>query len=263
MAGKKSRIEIIDGIRGIAIIAMVIYHALYDINHIFRIDSSFFGVNIFQIFSYLEPTFAGVFILLSGVSSRLSHSNLKRGLQLAGIAILLTIGTIIYSNVSGNNESIYFGILHFIAAAILLFALLRPLLDKIPAYVSLPLWIVLFAMTFNIWRSYFIGIPGIFKFTLPNSIINNQYLFAIGIPNPNPNIFSSADYFPLLPWIFIFLIGTVLGVYVKQRRLPEKFYTTKMPFFAFAGRNTLLIYIIHQPIIYGILFLIFTIILKK
>jgi uncharacterized membrane protein len=260
MAEKKSRIEIIDGIRGFAIIAMVIYHAMYDINQIFNINLSFFGVNIFQVLSYLEPTFAGVFILLSGVSSRLSHSNLKRGLQLAGIAVLLTIGTIIYSNVSGDNESIYFGILHFIAAAILLFALLRPLLDKIPAYVSLPMWTVLFVVTFNIWSSYFIGIPGIFGFTLPSIITNNQYLFAIGIPSSN---FFSADYFPLLPWIFIFLIGTVMGVYVKQRRLPEKFYTAKMPFFAFAGRYTLLIYIIHQPIVIVILYLIFDIILKK
>jgi uncharacterized membrane protein len=250
MAEKKSRIEIIDGIRGIAIIAMVIYHALYDINQIFYIDLSFFGVNIFQVLGYLEPPFAGIFILLSGVSSRLSHSNLKRGLQLAGVAILLTIGTIIYSNISGDNESIYFGILHFLSAAIIIFALLKPWLDKIPTYVSLPLWTVLFVVTFNIWGSYFIDIPGIFGFTL----------FAFGIPSTN---FFSSDYFPIVPWIFIFLIGTVLGVYVKQRRFPEKFYTTKMPFFAFAGRNTLLIYIIHQPIVFGILFLIFDVILKK
>lgn len=265
MAEKKSRIEIIDGIRGIAIIAMVFYHALYDIQFIFGINLSFFGLDIFNVLEPIEPIFAGIFILLSGVSSRLSHSNLKRGLQLAVIATLLTIGTIIFSNISGDNESIYFGILHFLAAAILIFALLKPWLDKIPAYVSLPLFTVIFAITFYIVESimasgtYFIGIPGHFGFTLPSSISNNPYLFAIGIPSPT---FFSADYFPIIPWIFLFLIGTVLGVYVKQRQLPEKFYTAKMPFFAFAGKNTLLIYIIHQPIVYGILFLIFSVIIK-
>jgi uncharacterized membrane protein len=260
MAEKKSRIEIIDGIRGIAIIAMVVYHGLYDVNQIFEFNLIIFGINFFHVFSYLEPAFAGLFILLSGVSSRLSHSNLKRGLQLAVIATLLTICTIIYTKVSGDNESIFFGILHLLAAAILIFALLKPLLDKIPAYVSLPLWTVLFVCTLNIWKHYYIGIMGLFGFTLPEFITNNEFLFAFGIPSSN---FFSADYFPIIPWIFIFLIGTVLGVYVKQRRLPEKFYTTKVPFFAFAGRNTLLIYIIHQPVIYGILYLIFDIILKK
>jgi uncharacterized membrane protein len=259
MSEKKSRIEIIDGIRGIAIIAMVVYHGLYDINQIFNVNPSLFGINFFKAFEPLEPVFAGVFILLSGVSSRLSHSNFKRGLQVAVVAIILTIGTVIFSYVSGDNESIYFGILHFMAVAILIFALLKPWLDKIPAYVSLPLWSVLFVVTYNLWRIYYIGIPGAFGFTLPSSITNNPYLFAFGIPSPN---FVSADYFPLIPWIFIFLIGTILGVYVKQKRLPEKFYTTKVPFFASAGRKTLIIYIIHQPIIYGVLFLIFNVIFK-
>jgi uncharacterized membrane protein len=260
MAEKKSRIEIIDGVRGIAIIAMVIFHALYDIKYIFLINFSIFGIDIFNIFEPLEPVFAGIFILLSGISSRLSHSNLKRGLQLAVVAILLTVGTMIYSYATNDDQSIYFGILHFLSAAIIIFALLKTLLDKIPAYVSLPLWSVLFFVTYNIWQANFVGISGLFEFHIPEYIRNTGLLFPIGIYSET---FKSADNFPLLPWIFIFLIGTVLGVYVKQRRLPEKFYTTKMPFFAFAGRYTLLIYIIHQPIVYGIIFLIFNIILKK
>ena len=68
--------------------------------------------------------------------------------------------------------------------------------------------------------------------------------------------FYSADYFPILPWIFVFLLGTWLGGKIREGKLPERFYTARFPFFPKVGRHALLIYILHQPILAGLCFLI-------
>jgi uncharacterized membrane protein len=64
--------------------------------------------------------------------------------------------------------------------------------------------------------------------------------------------FFSADYFPLFPWLFVFLLGTWAGAFVAEGRLPEWFYTFTMPFFPAVGRKSFLVYLIHQPILFGL-----------
>jgi len=64
--------------------------------------------------------------------------------------------------------------------------------------------------------------------------------------------FYSADYFPLFPWLFVFLLGTWAGAYVVEGRLPERFYTWTVPFFPEVGRRSFLIYLLHQPVLYGL-----------
>lgn len=244
-AAPRRRIDIIDAVRGIAIIAMVFYHALYDINDMFG-----FQIRLFDLLSVLEPPFAGAFILLAGVSCRFSHSNFRRGAKVLALALVITVATLIFSAYSGQDETIYFGILHFMGCAILLFALLKPLLDKIPPRVAYPAWALLFIFTYTMPATRVIGIPHLFGITLPASLAAVKGLFIIGIPGLN---FMSADYFPMIPWFFLFLLGTLLGIPIREHKLPERFYTQRVPFFAFAGRHTLLIYIVHQPIVYAIL----------
>lgn len=74
------------------------------------------------------------------------------------------------------------------------------------------------------------------------------HLWIFGFTTPD---FVSTDYFPLLPWLFVFLFGTWAGRYVKDGRLPQGFYTLKAPHLALVGRHALLIYLLHQPVLYG------------
>ena len=244
---KGSRIDSLDAVRGLALIAMVFYHGLYDISYIFG-----YWKTLFDALTPLEPPFAAAFIMISGISSRFSHNNIKRGIRVIAFALIISAVTIIFI----PSESIYFGILHFIGCAIILFELIKPAVDRIPAKAALVLWIVLFALTYNMPSAHIIGIPGLFTLALPKVLQVTPHLYALGFPDA---YFYSADYFPIIPWIFIFLIGTVVGVPVKNRRLPEKFYTVRIPLLAAAGRNTLLIYVLHQPVIYGLLYAFFKI----
>jgi uncharacterized membrane protein len=244
---KNSRFDSLDALRGVAILAMVFYHGMYDVCDIFG-----YKLAIFNYLTLLEPPFAGLFILLSGVSSRFSHSNVKRGFRVLLLGLVVSAVTIIFM----PSQGIYFGILHFMGVAILIFALVRPAVDKIPAKAALILWALLFIITFTMPVTHIIGIPGLFGFTLPAVLQNTPNLYPLGFPDAN---FFSADYFPIIPWLFLFLFGTVIGIPIKERKLPEKFYTAKIPFLAAAGRNTLIIYVVHQPIIYGLLYLLFKI----
>ena len=76
--------------------------------------------------------------------------------------------------------------------------------------------------------------------------------FADFILGVHPEYFYSADYFPILPWFFVFEAGTLLGKPIREGRFPRWFYEAKMPFFSRVGKHSLLIYILHQPILYGI-----------
>jgi uncharacterized membrane protein len=68
--------------------------------------------------------------------------------------------------------------------------------------------------------------------------------------------FFSADYFPILPWIFVFLLGTWAGKYVAEYRLPDRFYTLSVPVLPAIGRKAFIIYLVHQPVLYGLVLLV-------
>ena len=78
-------------------------------------------------------------------------------------------------------------------------------------------------------------------------------LWLFGFTTPD---FASADYFPLLPWFFVFLLGTWAGRYVKAGRLPQWFYTARAPRLALVGRHALLLYVLHQPLLYALTMLL-------
>jgi len=219
---RPGRIQLIDGLRGLSILLMIAYHFGYDLVLFVGAPPALIFNPILDI---LQPFFAGVFIFLSGISCRFSKSNLKRGLQMLGAACVITLVT--YS----IGYPVWFGIIHFLGAAAVIFALLRPALDKISRPVQLALYIVLYIC--------------VIQFT--SRTYDISWLWWLGF---RPEGWGSADYFPILPWIFIYLCGSLAGTYITEKRLPEKFYTFKVPVLATIGRNTMLIYLVHQPVLY-------------
>ena len=237
---EKRRIHSMDELRGFAVLCMIFYHGFYTLAYLYGID---WGMALLRFFMPAEPFFAALFILISGVSSDLSRSNLKRGLKLLAVALAVTLVT----GLIVPSEIITFGILHFLSICMILFGLCKKQLDKLPfSWVWIALCALAYFFTMNITRGY-LGI-GAFSLPLPQVWYEQSWLFPFGICSSS---FRSSDYFPLFPWIFVFLAGTMLGRFAAQGRFPAFLYPSRIPALSWMGRHALILYIVHQPVIYG------------
>lgn len=226
---KKQRIELIDALRGLAVILMVLHHFLFDLVEFLGAPEWLFSNPVFNILHYI---FAGVFIVLSGVSSNFSRSNLKRGLQTLAAALLISGVTYLM------KTPIVFGVLHLLAFCMLFYGVTHKFWEKLPKAV-MPVFCVLGTV--------------ISAYCVANIEMESTHLWLFGWTAPD---FVSYDYFPLFPWIFIFLFGTWLGSYIKAGKFPDWFYKTKVPVLPAVGRHALIIYLAHQPVLYGVTMLI-------
>ena len=230
------RIWEIDFLRGLSIILVVGYHLLYDLGEYVGIERFLgFSTDLSTVaWLVAQHFFAGLFIVLSGTSSTLSRSNLRRGLRLLAVSLAVTAVTYIFD----PSSAIWFGILQLLAVSILIYG---AAFEKAKP------------VTCAAWGVFVLGL-GVALYLLKKSItIPFDWLLPFGIHSPG---YSSFDYFPLIPWFGIFLIGAALGksVYAPRRsllpwHLPQTFVNA-------AGRHSLLIYIAHQPVILAILYVL-------
>jgi len=227
---RQGRIQSIDALRGFCIILMVGYHFFYDLVIFLDAPTWIFSNPVFNI---LQPFFAGVFIVLSGVSSRFSRSNTRRGIKVLAVALLITVVTWFMGNI------VVFGILHLLSVCMIFYGLTGKLWEKIPEKYA---------------PFVYIGLAVIASAV--RSLVNptqTDIFFALGFCTRS---FYSSDYFPILPWLFVCLFGTWLGKLVSDRRLPQWVYTVNLPVFPAIGRKSLVIYVLHQPVLYGVTMLI-------
>ncbi len=225
---RKKRIDLMDAARGLSLFLMVYHHFFYDLMVFAGAPQQIFYNPVLEL---LQLFFAGVFVLISGVSSNFSHSNVRRGLKTLAIALLVTLVTTLM------NMPIVFGILHLLGTCMLLYGLTQGFWQKLSERAA---WAVPALCALGVLAT------GRLVHGLPSA---TPHLWMFGLVTPD---FVSADYFPLLPWIFIFLLGAWAGKYVREGRLPRWFYDTQLPFFPALGRHSLLVYILHQPVLYGL-----------
>lgn len=222
---KKERVWEIDLLRGIALILMIYFHIIYDMDELFSYNVSYES----SINWYIGKASGTLFIFVSGISSYLSGNNFKRALKILGIALIITIATHLFN----SDLGIKFGILHFLGTSILLSIGLR----KINSIVLVLLGTLLI----------FLG-PAVARAT-----VEHNWFFPLGFSTGN---FISSDYYPLIPWFGVFLYGLAAGRIFYQEKKSLFSYIIKDNILSYAGRKTLLIYLIHQPAIMITLYLI-------
>lgn len=244
---EKKRLYLLDTIRGILIIGVVIYHLLYDLSDIF--DMNIVWLNDWWA-NLIRDVGAGSFIFISGMACHLSRNNTKRGIKAILVAILISVVTYIVL----PDEFILFGIIHFLGVCMILYDSIGKWFNKLPLAFGALIFFVIFMLSFNVYFGY-IGIQGFFTINLPSFLYGNVVGFVLGF-GKGANI-PSADYYPIFPWIFLFISGIITGNYFKKDSINPVFYKNYVPVISNIGRHTMIIYILHQPIMYGILNIIF------
>ncbi|MGC9443529.1 MAG: heparan-alpha-glucosaminide N-acetyltransferase [Candidatus Methanospirareceae archaeon] len=233
----------IDLLRGVAILMMIFYHVLYDLDRF-----SGLGIEIHTVFWRLfAVATASLFLLLVGVSltlsyARASHTSseprlfpkyLNRGARIFAWALLITTVTWVLL----GDGFVRWGILHLIGLAIIM---AFPLLKL--RYVNLAL------------GSLFLLLGVLIR----NLRVGSSWLLWLGFM---PAQFTSVDYFPVLPWFGVVLIGIFVGnslypCYHRKFRLQDRSHVTVIRGLNFLGRHSLLIYLVHQPVLIAMLFLV-------
>ncbi len=228
---QKERIWEIDFLRGLLIPGMILIHIVYDAVYLY-------GFAQWQYpawYMLLQYNYGGLFVLVSGISVTLGSHCVARGLRVFAAGMLCTAVTAaMYGlGLADRGVIIYFGVLHCIGVCMLLW---QPL-QRLRVWVLVVLGVGL-ATAGQILRYQVFDFP---------------WLVILGFVFPG---FSSSDYFPLMPNLGYFLLGAALGrtLYRKKRSLLPHAPVNSLPirFFTFCGRHSLLIYLLHQPVLSGI-----------
>lgn len=239
---KAKRYALLDTIRGIVLLNMIIYHATWNFVYIYGKDWDWYrsyGAYIWQ------QSICWTFILLSGFCFSLGRRHLKSGLLVFGSGTLVTAVTLI----AMPQNRVVFGVLTCIGSCILIMNFTEEIWKKIPWKIGVFLSFSLFFFTKNMSAGY-LGIGKIRMIELPNEWYQNYITTYLGFPFRS---FYSTDYFSLFPWLFLFMTGFYLyGMFYKQGFLRKNFMEKEIRIFSFLGRYSLLIYLVHQPIIYGL-----------
>lgn len=218
-----SRSTWLDSLRGMAVIWMIIFHTCYDLRMFSMVNWDFS-----QGFWYAFPRFiAFTFLFCVGASLNYGHTPRpnwkamqKRCLKLGGAALAVSIGTYIVF----PSQWIFFGTLHCILAGSILGVLVVN--NRKLCWILLTLILIgQYALSFDIkWVSSVVQKP-------------------------------SMDFIPIYPWFWAILLGILTGPYLSRNRHLSELKPSR--FLNFLGQHSLKIYLIHQPLIFGSIWLIY------
>ena len=236
----KSRLALLDTIRGITIVSMILFHGAWDVVYIAGINWPWYhsrGAFFWQ------QSICWTFILLSGMCIPFSRHLWKRGLTVSFCGLLVTAVTVLFL----SEDRVVFGVLTLIGSAMLILAAARPLLEKVRPIPGLFISAYLFFLTRWVNSGFLMPLPGI-KLTLPVSLYRGSAATWLGFTDPG---FWSTDYFSLIPWIFLYLCGYFLTGYLMEKKVTSHpVFKISIPPFSVMGRHSLLIYLLHQPVLY-------------
>ncbi len=237
--------HLISALRALALINMLLFHFCYDVFIIFGLDAGWDrrpAVHVWQQYICLS------FLFLSGISWHFGRHNLKKGLLLNFYGFVITAVTLIFL----PSEAIWFGILNGIGCATWLACLADRFAGKLPAALGLALSLLLFVLFRHVSAGY-LGIGDLVLVRLPDWLYQPGPMTALGFPHPG---FRSSDYFPLLPWAFPLLAGYWFWKLVTPHEKCRTLFCQKIPILSALGKNTIWVYLLHQPILYGIAYLL-------
>ena len=219
-------------LRGYTVISMIAFHAVYDIAYLYGFAVPWFTVGPMR--ELWRISISWVFLALAGWMTIHSRNNARRGCQYAVVAILVWIVT----SIVRVDTPISFGIIYCMAACTLGFALLERTVLARP------------------WSARSLGalagicmILALACYQVPRARYGISGLAWLGFPSPG---FASGDYYPLIPFGFIYLAGALLARAWRQQgtgAYPAWFASIHCAPLEVVGRHALLLYMVHQPVV--------------
>ncbi len=235
-AAPKTPIRVLglDIARGIALVAMIVYHFAWDLSFLGLIETS---IRDIPAWTWFARGIAASFLMLVGISLVLAHKAgwnrlafLRRLAWIAGAALLVTAGT--YVALPGSF--VFFGILHAIAVGSVL---------ALP-FLHLP------SLATAIVAAFVLALPEIARF----EAFSSPWLIWLGLGTRLP---ITNDFVPIFPWFGFVLLGVALAKQIDftgfSGRVPM---SPPARLLILAGRHSLIVYLLHQPILVGALSLI-------
>lgn len=241
----KQRYHILDEIRGITLCSMILYHAVWDLVYIFGYNWKWYQSDMAFLW---QQSICYTFILLSGFCVSLGKNKVKRGLVVFGAGILISLVTELFM----PQNRIRFGVLTLLGSCMLIAALAER--------INVTIWgIIINLLLFILTRRINYGVLGFADVTvarLPRFLYNlGDFGNYLGFTEQT---FFSTDYFSLFPWLFLFLTGYYFYKWMEEKQWLSSM--TKAPSLGVwwrpIGRYSLIIYLLHQPVVYGLLYIL-------
>ena len=232
----KKRVWELDAFRGLCVLGMVIVHFVYDLIDLYALVDWEYP----EWFLFVMKWGGLLFILISGICATLGRRSVRRGVIVVLCGLVCTAVTygMYRFGMAGQGLIIYFGVLHCLGTCMILWWLFK----RLPTWLLAVLGIAM-------------AVAGLYLQT--RTFDTGLWLMPLGFM---PDGFASSDYFPLLPNLGYFLLGGVLGrtLYRKQETLLLKVNENNpvLRFLRLCGRHSLWIYLLHQPVLSGICWLL-------
>lgn len=228
---KNDRIWELDALRGVCILCVIAVHLIYDLGFFIGLD-----LHLPAWYVFIQQYGGVIFVILSGCCATLGSRSFRRGMLVFGCGMLITLVTfgMYRMGMAASDVVVKFGVLHLLGVCMMLY----PLLKKLPTTALSVLAAAIVAIGYAIQGMRF----------------SVRWLFPLGFVYPG---FTSSDFFPLLPQLGWFLLGIVIGrtLYHEKRTLlpgtAQDFFLFR--FFQWCGRQSLWIYLLHQPVVYGLI----------
>ena len=237
----KKRIWELDALRGLCILGVIVVHFIFDLVELYQLIDWQYP----PLFAFVKQWGGVLFLLISGICVTLGSHSVRRGIVVFACGLLISAVTygMYHFEFADKSILIYFGVLHCLGVCMLLW----------PTYKNMPWWGLALHGLIMITLGLYLD-----KLLTEGLLINtSQWLMPLGI---YPQRFLSSDYFPLLPNLGFFLLGSALGKTLyrtKESLLPKvnsQFFLIR--FLSFCGRQSLWIYLLHQPVLNGVCYLL-------
>lgn len=214
----------IDLLRALAIVLMIIFHLVYDLREFARVNINYQD----PVWFLIGKASALLFIFVSGLSSGFSRSPVRRGFKV----LLYGLGITLATYLAMKDMYVRFGILHFLGVTMIISPFLYSLSSRI-------LWVLA-------------GISALLGFWFKGLLVETSLFLPLGLMYRE---FGSIDYYPLFPYISVSFLGVLAYRHLYAQRSEPLFdYQLKSKPILWISRNSLIIYLVHQPIILLLIF---------